>query len=604
MASEVKEEGKEGTEERKEGMHRGLSESHMKKLTDGLERLYLNKAHTDVKIHVEDQVFEGHRSVLSAVSPYFDAMFSSGMRECERGEITFKDMDSRIFQLILDFMYTGKDVVREDNVEQLLHASTLLQIDTLREKCEAILLGQLDAENCVDIWKLAIYNCCYELRSKAFRVILDNFLEICKCSEFLSLDFNELLEIIKDDGLNVSDEDKVSNAVLEWLKFDSEKRKAYAGRLIKHLRLGHMSMERLSYLKSADSPVGDDITVREAVDEAERFKLFTGRQQEASSVLAYSRRAFKMEEVFVIIAGSVTITPPYKRRKDVFAFSFAQFKWFTLASLPYDPGIEFSACAHGNDIYVTGGGCVMNSCLYYHSNRNKWKIVGSLCTGRRRHVTVAFTQALYVLGGYDHCLEEGKRMIPTVEKYNIVEDKWEKVGALQVPVSSLSAAVCGEKIILFGGEMNHRCDTNLIQCFDTVTNTCCKMGNLPIIAKLTKSVVSGGRIFIVFFNGSIIEFHVNGPCKMAGTIKDFRKIHYGVTQYRGDVYVFGGENEDSSLSGEIILYNIGTNLCEKLSCKIPSARVIDSAVKIAIHRRFLQTEKTSDDETYSSSETD
>ena len=48
---------------------------------------------------VEDEVFRGHRIVLTARSPVFRALLSSGMREAEKGEVQIQDVRPAVFKV-------------------------------------------------------------------------------------------------------------------------------------------------------------------------------------------------------------------------------------------------------------------------------------------------------------------------------------------------------------------------------------------------------------------------------------------------------------------------------------------------------------------------
>lgn len=565
-------------------------------LSEGLEKLWITGAHSDIKITVENRVFKCHKAVLFATSPYFDAMFSSGMRESVSGEIHFKEMEASTFEQVMEYIYTGKEVVTQENVIKLLKASSLLQIRTLCEKCETVLEPYIDLDNCIDIWRLSLIHSWEKVRIRAVRKILKNSVQLFKTDAFMRLDAYELIQIIKDDDLEVPDEEVVLDAVFAWARRgDPNSRKQKLGQIMANVRLGHISAERLAFLKSnPTSPVIDNTLAQQYIDEAIQYKLLPARRQEANSPVTHLRRCSQFVEVLVVMGGCMSMHPPYKRCNDVLAYSFAAEQWFKLEPLPYDPGIEFATCTYGNDIYLTGGGSRTQTFLKYRAEKNKWKIGKPLCQGRRRHVMVALTNTLYVIGGYDHRLAEGNRMLASIEKYDMSEDSWEEVAQLPIPVSSFSSAVSGEKVLLFGGEKNDKTDTGIVQCFDTRNNECTKITSLSIISKLTKAVTSGQRIFIIFFSGKIVEynpFSSGQVCNLVGTVKSFRRIHYGAVQYRGSIYIVGGENEDTSLTREMIVFKTDNGEADKARVPLPNARLIDSCVKTAINKKYLQDDK-------------
>ena len=281
---------------------KSASSRHLHHLSEGLEKLWVTGAHSDITVHVENKTFHCHKAVLFATSPYFDAMFSSGMRETVSGEITFKDMAADTFELVMEYIYTGKDVVTQDNVIKLLKASSLLQIRTLCEKCEEILVPYLDQENCIDIWRLSLIHSWEKVKIGAFKIILKSFMDLVKQDAFMRLDPYEVIQIVKDDALNVPSEEDVVESVLKWSSCRSaEARKAKLGEIFANMRLGHLSAERLASLKEPDSPVADCKTAQQSIDEALQYKLLYGRRQEANSIVSRYRNCSQVEEVLVIM---------------------------------------------------------------------------------------------------------------------------------------------------------------------------------------------------------------------------------------------------------------------------------------------------------------
>ena len=54
------------------------------------------------------QCIYGHRNLLSFRSPYFNHMFTSGMKECKEKLIEVTDVEYDTFRLMVDYLYTGK----------------------------------------------------------------------------------------------------------------------------------------------------------------------------------------------------------------------------------------------------------------------------------------------------------------------------------------------------------------------------------------------------------------------------------------------------------------------------------------------------------------
>ena len=74
---------------------------------DQLWAAAVNRKMTDVEFLVGEEAFGAHRSLISARSPVFAAMFISGMKEAATGQVRIEDVDPTTFQHFLKFLYTG-----------------------------------------------------------------------------------------------------------------------------------------------------------------------------------------------------------------------------------------------------------------------------------------------------------------------------------------------------------------------------------------------------------------------------------------------------------------------------------------------------------------
>ena len=153
------------------------------------------------------------------------------MKEHGQTEVTIHDLDPTAIDLLIEYAYTGQIVITPDNVQVLLPASSVLQMQEVREACCKFLLRQLHPTNCLGIRSFADTHCCKELHLKSHVYALQNFQQVVATEEFLLLPFEEVKELISNGQLNISSEEDVFTAVLNWVKHDLAERSQFISRV-------------------------------------------------------------------------------------------------------------------------------------------------------------------------------------------------------------------------------------------------------------------------------------------------------------------------------------------------------------------------------------
>jgi len=253
-------------------------ENTAKCLQTGVYKSYIAALYTDVEIQVEKKTFKCHKVILSSFSDYFNAMFSSGMKESQNNIVYIKDISSLIFENVLSFAYSGDDCVTVDNAEDLLRASVLLQISCLQVRCESFLLEQTTAENCIGIWRLAQSLNCEQLKETSWEFILKEFEVISQLEEFLALEKEELISIICNDNLTVTNEENVCDAVFRWLEKD-ESRLSYLPNVFDELRLQLVSLQYLLEKVDFNPAVRSNESCTTLVKQALEYHLYPERRE-------------------------------------------------------------------------------------------------------------------------------------------------------------------------------------------------------------------------------------------------------------------------------------------------------------------------------------
>lgn len=162
------------------------------------------------------------------------------MREKYQSEIELENLYGDILLNIIEFCYTGKIEINEENVDGLVAAADMLHFVNLKKKCTEYYHDHLDITNCLGIIALSEQYGLDELQTTAYKLAFDYFVEVTAAAEFEHLPFDNLLKLISSDDVNVDTEEDVFNAVIKWIEFDLKGRQIYVRDLIKAVRVGHI----------------------------------------------------------------------------------------------------------------------------------------------------------------------------------------------------------------------------------------------------------------------------------------------------------------------------------------------------------------------------
>ncbi|KAI1887646.1 hypothetical protein AGOR_G00192450 [Albula goreensis] len=211
--------------------------SHAEHTFRKMESYLRHKQLCDVVLVAGERRIPAHRLVLSSVSDYFAAMFTSDVREAKQEEVKMEGVDPDALWALVQYAYTGRLELREDTIENLLSASCLLQLSAVVHACCGFLIKQLHPSNCLGIRSFADAQGCQDLHRVAHNYTMEHFLEVIRNQEFLLLPPGEIQKLLSSDDMNVPDEETVLDALLCWVRHDTAARQQHLPPLLAHIRL-------------------------------------------------------------------------------------------------------------------------------------------------------------------------------------------------------------------------------------------------------------------------------------------------------------------------------------------------------------------------------
>lgn len=180
--------------------------------------------------------------MLTSASECFRAMFAVPMKESIENIVTMKEIASDILEAIIQFCYTGTVQLTNDNVDGIVAAASLMQLDNLAELCETYLLGTLNRSNFLEWLWLASHYRYKRLKEQSDTFVVDNFQQFVHDLEFLHTKIEALEMLLKHDELYVYSEDAIFDALIRWIEYDENNRKSLLKQLMSFVRFDQLPL--------------------------------------------------------------------------------------------------------------------------------------------------------------------------------------------------------------------------------------------------------------------------------------------------------------------------------------------------------------------------
>uniref|UniRef100_A0A0A9XCD8 Kelch-like protein diablo n=1 Tax=Lygus hesperus TaxID=30085 RepID=A0A0A9XCD8_LYGHE len=423
------------------------SSVHAGNVLKNLNALRLKNKLCDVEIMAGDTIIKAHRSVLSASSPYFQAMFSTGLVEEEMDRIEIHYIQPQILTSIIDFIYTGEIVLGQENVQELMIAGDMLEMKEVVHGCTSFLRNELHVSNAVGIYRFAEDHNCTELAKIATTFIENHFPVIIGEEEFSELPKNPLIKFLDSELLKVDSEYQVFQAVMKWISCDLPSRKRYVFELLSHVRLPLVSVPLLDRAIVEISDASLKVALRSV------RKDLVMKKGNLVPLVAYPRLCAK-KTIFIIGGGKRELVSAWTRSLECTYDTLERFDCFTgewyKGIEPMEIGrILPGAAALNGKIFVVGGEheCqILADGEAYDPLTNTWTKIASMMVPRCEFGLCAVEGELYALGGW-----VGDDIGGSIEKYNPVLDEWTLEGKLPEPRFSMGVVSYEGYIYIVGG---------------------------------------------------------------------------------------------------------------------------------------------------------
>ncbi|GAB6019992.1 Kelch-like protein 10, variant 3 [Chamberlinius hualienensis] len=385
---------------------------------------------------------------------------------------------------------------------------------------------------------------------------MKDFVNVSKHStDLLSLNLEDLMELLECDELNVKNECLVWETVVKWIDFDPEKRSDHVSILLRGgVRLGLVEQ---NYFREE---IRKHHYVKRKEEECREIIIQTLIQLEdfvgcLIPNLCKSRLPHQM--IFAVggwSGGNPTETiETYDVRLDRWSYVFVD-------DCP-GPRAYHGLVVIDSEIYLIGGfdGVnYFNGCWCFNVCVQNWKEIAPMHS-QRCYVSVATLNGLiYAMGGYN-----GQHRQNTAEVYNRHSNQWNFIAPMNTQRSDADATAFKNRIYVVGGFNGGNC-LNSVECYDPMTNQWTMLSSMRIHRSGVSAIQYQGCIYAVGgFNGtmrlrSVEKYDPNRNVWIPVPDMNSVRSNFGIEVLEDRIFVIGGFNGVTTID-EVEYYDSKSN---------------------------------------------
>lgn len=451
-----------------------------------------NQRFCDIEIVCAGKHIKAHRVILAASSPYFHAMFTAELLEKQKPCVELHAIDPDILEELINFIYTGKVKIGQDNVQDLIVAADMLQLKEVVTGCTEFLLKELHSSNCIGIYRFADGHNCLDLAAAAVDYVNCNFPQVSIEDEFYELPKDQLLRFLSSEDLVVDTEFQVFQSAIRWILHDVTQRRQYVFEILAHVRLPLLSTYLLERVINELTDSSLKVALRSI-----RKDLLSKRGHLVSLVVHPRLRAKK--DVYVIGGSKRELVSAWTRSSECTFSSVERFSTFTqewVQSTPMAIGRILPGVAVLNSkIYVVGGeqeSQILANGEWFDTQADSWNKMASMVVPRCEFGLCALNGYLYAVGGW-----VGEDIGGSIERYDPLNDEWRLIGELPEPRFSMGVVSYEGCIYMVGGCTHARRHLQDLISFDPATGEWCTLKPMLVPRSQMGVAVLDGYLYVV-----------------------------------------------------------------------------------------------------------
>ncbi|NWV53365.1 KLH31 protein, partial [Daphoenositta chrysoptera] len=433
---------------------------HGAALLEGLNQMRQERFLCDLTIATKTTSFEVHKLVLASCSQHIRGLLQRDPGLCR---VELRDVSPLGLAAVTAFAYAGTLSLSLHTIGSTIAAASRLQVPALLGLCSDFLLQEMAVESCVYIANISGTYGLHLVKDAARKFIRENFVEFSKTEQFMKLPFDQVNELLMDDGLQIPSEVAAFQAAVKWLEFDP-KRARHAADLLSNVRFGTIPAPDLVNHVQPVPCMMQDPRCHQLLVDAMNYHLLPHQQ---NSLQSRRTRIRGGQRVLVTVGGRLALSEKALSR-DI-SYRDAEGNWNKLTEMP---ARSFNQCVVVMDgfIYVAGGEDqndarnqakhAVSTLSRYDPRFNTWLHLASM-EHRRSHFSLSACDGLlYAVGG-----RNAQGPLASVECYVPSTDSWHSKAGLEAPRCCHASTVIRGRLLVTGGFIS-RAYSRAVCCYE------------------------------------------------------------------------------------------------------------------------------------------
>ncbi|KAM6334705.1 kelch-like protein 31 [Alca torda] len=437
---------------------------HGASLLEGMNQMRQKQFLCDLTIATKTKSFKVHKLILASCSEYFHHLLQ---RDPPLHQVELHNVSPLGLTTVITYAYTGKLSLSLYTIGSTIAAATQLQVPALLNMCSDFLVQEMAMENCVYIANISATYGLNQVKDATQKFIRENFLEFSKTDQFMKLPFDQINELLMDDGLQIPSEVAAFQIAVKWLEFDP-KHVRYAADLLSNIRFGTISAPDLVNRVQPVPRMMQDPQCHKLLVDAMNYHLLPHQE---NSLQSWRTRIRGGQRVLVTVGGRPALTEKALSRE--ISYRDTEGNWNKLTEMPAK---SFNQCVVVMDgfIYIAGGEDqndarnqakhAVSSLNRYDPRFNTWLHLASM--QHRTHFSLsACNGLLYAVGG-----QNAECTLASVECYIPTTNSWQSKASLETPRCCHATTVIDGKLLVTGGYISHAY-SRTVYCYEPSTDT-------------------------------------------------------------------------------------------------------------------------------------